>query len=554
MRETLSACVRAVQVTASFLFLGRITERSPRPLGTALGLTAVVTTIGLILGWRLLHTPLRPLPNDQHACISLETAVHRARFGTISHRWLGGTHPSITQFLPGNASILDQPIRTYPESLADSVEEYRRALIPSLNNENSLMLLDLTVLRLIPNITLIGMARAHLVLKVCGLLVFVLLLLRSGASPVFSLVAFLAGLLVIGKVSTEFPISLYSFLMPTTAALVGALGLALSLGTHHGGLRTLAVLTGIGFFAGWFFNLRTSYLPVILALFASYLAFAAWDLRRQLGGGWAWIAVRTGLAVAGFVVGFQLFGSAFIQPIKAAMPPNPGNATYHVIGHPLVLGLGEPPSPLSQREGIRYADAVGLEVARRIDPSVTYLGQNYDRALLVYYVKLWLYYPEEMLDTYWMKLSLAGPGVTHYVIQQMKGRAWHAQLARRLIAPLRSLSKGSAYLALFLALTIAGAVSVRFLNLSIAFALTALALTGTLLLIESAIFEPFFVIYYHNFLLFWCLLCGLLCYQVILNVGICGLGWLVRLARRWLPVKTGAPAIDTPGVSGPCGR
>jgi len=56
------------------------------------------------------------------------------------------------------------------------------------------------------------------------------------------------------------------------------------------------------------------------------------------------------------------------------------------------------------------------------------------------------------------------------------------------------------------------------MNLGAAFALTALAGTAILLLLESAIIMPFFMIIYHNYLLFWYFCMGLLLYQLGFNL------------------------------------
>jgi hypothetical protein len=68
--------------------------------------------------------------------------------------------------------------------------------------------------------------------------------------------------------------------------------------------------------------------------------------------------------------------------------------------HPLVLSLGLSESSLSTREGITWDDDDGELLAQRIDPSVRYLRKGYEKALLTYYVKLWIYHPQEMFDIY----------------------------------------------------------------------------------------------------------------------------------------------------------
>src|SRR5216683_809753 len=54
--------------------------------------------------------------------------------------------------------------------------------------------------------------------------------------------------------------------------------------------------------------------------------------------------------------------------------------------HPLVLGLAEPESALSSREGLKWDDAAGEAIARRVDPEAAYLSDRYEPALARYYI------------------------------------------------------------------------------------------------------------------------------------------------------------------------
>ena len=99
-----------------------------------------------------------------------------------------------------------------------------------------------------------------------------------------------------------------------------------------------------------------------------------------------------------FAAGFLLFQAAFIAPLKH----DKFVRHYHMIAHPLVLGLANPPNALAEREGISWTDRAGVMIARRIDPDIgdDTMGERYEQALYTYFAKLWIYYPSEMLVIY----------------------------------------------------------------------------------------------------------------------------------------------------------
>jgi hypothetical protein len=67
-----------------------------------------------------------------------------------------------------------------------------------------------------------------------------------------------------------------------------------------------------------------------------------------------------------------------------------------------------PTTALARREGIKWRDSAGDALARRVDPSATYLGPSYERALFRYYWSLWLRAPAEMAALYVWKFDIAG--------------------------------------------------------------------------------------------------------------------------------------------------
>ena len=79
---------------------------------------------------------------------------------------------------------------------------------------------------------------------------------------------------------------------------------------------------------------------------------------------------------------------------------------------------------LSMREGIEWNDPVGLALARRVDPDVTYLGPGYERALFTYYRQLWQREPRAMARVYWEKLWSASASTFEFLISREPSIFW----------------------------------------------------------------------------------------------------------------------------------
>src|SRR5262249_14275562 len=149
--------------------------------------------------------------------------------------------------------------------------------------------------------------------------------------------------------------------------------------------------------------------------------------------------------------------------------------------HPVVLSLAVPPNALSQREGIRWSDPVGLEIARRVDPTVEYLDHKYERALRTYYASLWRKYPREMRDIYLAKWRLAMTGTASFVDANM------SPFAKRLFGPMQTATSGFAFTALFLVLTMTGLYLALRHGPGAGVLVATLGVAGVWVAIESAI-------------------------------------------------------------------
>jgi hypothetical protein len=511
-------------------------------------LTAIVAVSLLVTGSFLLR-PLVSLPGDAHRGLSLEIALNRILCGATSH--LSPGSPSIYRMF-GDALDAEQLARlrtvslvTLARDLANRHEAYCQTLSPFLNNENSLMLLMEGALRLLPALSPDGLFRALHGLRFAGLVAMALALIRVGASPMLALAWLIASHTIVDLVNDTHPLSLYAFLLPMIATFAALLVLAFAASRPgRGALSSVLVSTVLGVVAGFFGNLRSSYYPILVAMFVMCVGLLM-VRRRQHGVGAASPTIAVAIMLA-FVIGIVAFERTVIQPFRAL------NITYNSAGHPLmhpiVLGLGVPENPLAQAEGIRWDDGVGLELARRVDSGVTYLGPTYEKALFVYYVKLWTYRFDDMLGAYAIKADGAVHGILAYV-DTLRGSATWQRAALASAIPVRNGRRHATALAVatLIVVSIAIVTSWRRDDRGAMLLLALGTLAVMLCYAESVVTMSHFVITYHALLLMWVISAWLLLYQVAFELTVRS---GMRLGR-WSSATRGdaaRPVDDRPGV------
>jgi len=529
------------------LLLSRWGETTPRPIGSTALLWLAVVVTGLVVNRDVFLSTASPLRNEQHGMIALEQAIHRHRFGAISHLSSGEPSPGvqstprIMRLIPGDSTMLSERLQDLPEKCNPSTEEYATTLKPFCNNENSLLLINQVVLAAKPDVTLAGMIQAHMILKAACLAVFAFFLLRVGFSPIFTLAAFHVSLVLVRELNLTHPISMYPFMLCVSLLLLSLLGLSLSFGLHRDVRSLIPTLLVLGFVGGFMTHLRSSYFPIVIALTVVYTVVAVRDLRNT-GASPRRTGLLATLSLFCFFAGYKTFTVSFIAPIERAARGSGPAYGHHVIGHPLVLFLAVPPNDLAQREGIEYEDGCGLTLAQRIEPSITYLGPNYDNALFVYYLKLWFLHTDEMLDLYRLKFQVASATSSQGVPLTEKHRS--ARLLEWCTAPLRAVSMYWGVVLLVLALgALTPLLLVRRLTPGRAYALGGLGFAGLLLFIEQGMFHSPLHLVYHLFLYFWVVFLGLLCYQGIVD-GLCYVvGRLIRRLRVGESVPEPEPVV-----------
>jgi hypothetical protein len=259
-----------------------------------------------------------------------------------------------------------------------------------LNGENSLSLL-LSALLLLPPDDSVTTLAVKLVLFECIVLflaLYFLGLFGAGLLPLFFLsMATVKLLSAQPTVISQYPAM--SLLLLFSSALLALLWPDINRRKPH--VLSLAGV-GVGIVLAFVYNWRTSYglimaVQVIILLFIAALKYYHQDR----------ILRNFGVISGAVVIGFFVFQAALIWPLQKNIQYT---YSHHPIWHPIVLGLGALPNPLAEREGIKWEDSAAWQIAKRIDPSVTYLGPKYDHALRSYYFELWKRYPWEMIGIY----------------------------------------------------------------------------------------------------------------------------------------------------------
>ncbi len=286
------------------------------------------------------------------------------------------------------------PDQTFSEAIVagyDAIFRFcEKDLQRFLNSENSLSLL-LSALLLLPPDDSANTLAVKLILFECTVLFLAL----------YFLGLFGAGLLPIGLISmatvkllsvqptviSQYP--MMSVLLLFSSALLALLWPAIDRRKPY--VLALAGV-GVGIVLAFVYNWRTSYGLIMAVQLAIIFFIAALKYYRQDR-----IFRKIGAISGAVFIGFFLFQAALIWPLEKDIPYT---YSHHPIWHPIVLGLGALPNPLAEREGIKWDDSAGWEIAKRVDPNVAYLGPTYDPALRSYYFQLWKRYPWEMVGIY----------------------------------------------------------------------------------------------------------------------------------------------------------
>lgn len=454
------------------------------------------------------------------AAVYLELAINRA--------WCG-RYPVLTGLIHDPTRLVDLVdhgstragtlgIRQLIVARAGSLEKYCAAPgDPFVMHEVSLVAVESALLTMLPTLTFEGLAQALAWLRLILLGVFGLCLLGSGCAVLLAAGVTLAATYLTVLTGGSALFSQYPFLIPVTACGVGIAALCLSRGWHRRDWPWIVVSGGLGVWAGFAGNLRTSLFPVVIAVSALFLWMAARDrsVSRPATGALAALA----LAAAAWTAGLLAFDARYIRPVRQA--PSTVNSSVHGIAHPLVLGLAMPPNALSAREGIEWNDGVGLILAQRIDPAVGFLGEGYERALFAYYRGLWQREPGEMAAIYLAKFHAASNATFEALSSTAEAIFWQEKDGRWLAMgawPIQQLNRVVPLPIVFVAIVASGWIGWRRRHAGRMFLLTAIGLAGALTFIEAFVILGSVVLWYNTVLLLCTVSAGLLGYQALLVV------------------------------------
>jgi hypothetical protein len=274
----------------------------------------------------------------------------------------------------------------------------------------------------------------------------------------------------------------------------------------------------LGFLSFLFINLRTAYTPIILGCLIGYFLFSFLDLRKKF-------SLKSNLIflLMSFLLiscGFLYANHKLLTPIKKIAESLIVSSTNHGIAHPLVLGVGVPQNKFADERGISWQDAVGLRLARQINPSVTFMGPGYEQALFSYYKKLWQFYPKEMLNIYLLKFKLANSSAAKQFLLKpyFEDSPYLSHLVRWVTLPVKLLPNGWAFLALYFSMLLMSFFGKRIMSVEIRFALYSFTIAALGVYFQSAIIMPFYVPTYDGYMVFTIILLGAVFLQLVVNL------------------------------------
>jgi hypothetical protein len=469
----------------------------------AYALVVVVASIAVARSaWSVDGTSL----TDGHAIVSLDLAIARAYCGVPSSF-------SRTVRIPVDLGArMEQrhvPLRTLIAEKAGSIDAYCHSIdTPFVNSENSLMLLETAILRMMPGLSLAQLGRVLHWSRIACIAAFVLLLMDLGSSLTFGLGTLLCGLMLL-QAMPDYVYSNYPFLFALVLLAVAMHGFAINY-KWTGRPVGLALYGGFaGLLSAFVVNMRTSYLPIVGLFFALVLI----DELRPRGRMLHWSRrSKRGLALAAcFLAAYAAFQFGLIS---RHLPAEGRFNASHPFGHPLVLALAVPENALSRAMGIRWADEVGPVLAEKMDPGVPFLGPRYNAALLQYYAALWRTHTREMLEVYYLKFSVSGSDMLRVLRASPGPAGWAVSV---LLTPLSLLPNGLWILGLYAAIAYGSLSCYRRRERPAVFVLALLSLAACLVQVESGLIFSIFVKQYHNYAVFYALFLSLLGAQGLAN-------------------------------------
>jgi hypothetical protein len=491
-----------------------LSTRAPRPVRRALAYAALSVVVGLLCVPGLLRAYPR-FANDSHMRTSYSHAVSATFCGTLK---TSGDFDLPAELTEHPAELFD-PIRVVIERRYGSMAIYCASLrVPRIDSETSLMWWMRAILWIGPGISTAGLGRALAASRIMILVVLCFALSRAGSS-VFLTVSVAIATCGVLRALAPYQYNNNPFILSLPLLLVSLYTLlVVDLASRRVPL-VAAIFAGLGGVTAFCVNMRTSHAPIYFALFVACVV-ALWQQHRTEGARQVRYALAAG--VAAFVAAYAVGHAVLVRPMERL---GGEGIVHHPIAHPLVLALAMPENDLSRREGLKWDDLNGLEIARRIDPSVTYLSPAYERALTQYYVSLWRRHPIDMIAVYRLKFASAGGGVLEETVRLLEHVGLPKRVGRRLAAVDVS---GFLFMGVTLATGALGWILYRRHDAALGFTWTLISIGAIGTLLESALIMPRFYVFYHSVLLLYVLVTPAIAVQLVAD-------WLHSRARAVAP-------------------
>jgi hypothetical protein len=476
--HVLNRLPRTARITARLLLLPDPRVVSPIDrvtLASAAGLVALLVALFLPT-WRT-PPPLMPIYDD-HEWTSLNIAAARAACGTASST----PDIDVAGRVAGRAVVI--PIRDIAPFSCASVH-------PLVITQNTLMLTEAAVLRINPAASLATIARTLLALQFTGLAAFAVALCVAGVPTLWCALLVLGAHTLTAALLDQYMYAAYPLMIPAVAALIAIA----TIGARARSTRAhAAVAVLLGLAIGPIVNLRTDLLPVCTAIVGLWLLA---DLSKTR-------AIWQLLIIGAGVLAFQVTA---IRPVQQAQPQR---LIGHPVLHPIVLALAVPENPIASGLGLSWDDAVGFDLAHRIEPGVHVLTPDYERVLRRYYFGLWRERPGDMTRVYWLKFRAAARSI----VVDSTGIGFDGQFWRAALRPLSVGTSGWPVPLLFAFGLIGGATASRRSPRSWVLPLTMLVAAGAINWFESVVVFSHFTPQYFGLAFVALIACCLVLYQV----------------------------------------
>ncbi len=381
----------------STLFVGGVTKKYERSWKSAALFFIPFIFIFTVVDYNYIHSPIEGISLDGRCW--LDIAYQKSFCNQISH--------TNNLLLRSKNKILDlntpnnQLFYTLEKKFGHSCETAQFKVM----NENSLSNMYTVFFKFFPSISLNQLGVILKYIRISLILLFAFVLLKVGLSPAYTLLVTSHAHFLVYLVNINYQFAMYPFLIPNFLFLI-SVSLLYLYGLEKYGYRCIPFGALLGFYAAFYCNFRTAHAPLSYYILLTLLALTYLYLRKSSLPKIKACVIALSCFLS-LYVGFRYHDNTFIKPIHEETKLHGDyNYTYHAIAHPLVLSMGTVPSDLAKREGIFWNDGAGMKLVHQIDPKIKYLDKNYEKALWVYYFKLWLFYPSEVLKIYKRKMKL----------------------------------------------------------------------------------------------------------------------------------------------------